>query len=119
MESKITSSDFAIGAYLKLCARLRFFDVTGQEDVTPMLDFMIARIPILKGILNGKFFGELVSQVQQEKAGRKAERDRELTMKLTGPFSQTFRPMVAAVFSAEKAAATEAEDIEMDKISMY
>lgn len=67
IESKIPSSDFAIGEYMKLCARLRFFDVTGQDDDKPMLDFMIERIPKLKVILDAKFFEGMVVEVQRKK----------------------------------------------------
>ena len=52
-----------IDAYLELCARLRFFDVTESDD-SPMLDFMIDRIPTLKGILNATFFEDLVEEVR-------------------------------------------------------
>jgi hypothetical protein len=67
MESKIPSSEFAIGAYPKLCARLGFFEVKRQDVGKPMLDFMIECIPILKEMLNDEFFEELVEEVRQVK----------------------------------------------------
>ena len=110
-KNKIPSSE--IDAYLEMCARLRFFDVTGQDDDIPMLDFMIDRIPTLKKILNATFFEDLVREVQVKRDMEEAE----LT-KATEAAAAREGWLSALPLPSWGKKAAEPEEIEMDAIGL-